>query len=107
MAATPSSYPANVTVDYKERLDRLTTFFRVITVIPIAIVLGLLTSGNFTWRGPQGDVAVQFGGIGILFLPLVLMILFRQKYPRWWYNWNLELTRFSTRVLAGSRSKLR
>ena len=26
------------------------------------------------------------------------MILFRQKYPRWWFDWNLELQRFSSRV---------
>jgi hypothetical protein len=28
------------------------------------------------------------------------MILFRQKYPRWWFDWNLELTRFENRVGA-------
>jgi hypothetical protein len=28
------------------------------------------------------------------------MILFRQKYPRWWYDWNLELMRFSNRIAA-------
>ena len=26
------------------------------------------------------------------------MIVFRQKYPRWWFDWNLELLRFSNRV---------
>ena len=28
------------------------------------------------------------------------MILFRRKYPRWWFNWNRELTRFTFRVSA-------
>jgi hypothetical protein len=32
--------------------------------------------------------------------PVVLMLLFRRKYPGWWFNWNLELTRFGTRVGA-------
>ena len=26
------------------------------------------------------------------------MILFRQKYPRWWFDWNLQLQRFSNRI---------
>ena len=26
------------------------------------------------------------------------MILFRRKYPRWWFDWNLELYRFTKRV---------
>jgi hypothetical protein len=28
------------------------------------------------------------------------MLLFRRKYPRWWYDWNVNLTRFSLRVSA-------
>jgi hypothetical protein len=26
------------------------------------------------------------------------MILFRQKYPRWWFDWNLQLLRFASRI---------
>jgi len=35
---------------------------------------------------------------GLVILPLVLMLLFRQKYPRWWFEWNVALIKFSTRV---------
>jgi len=28
------------------------------------------------------------------------MIVFRQKYPRWWFDWNLNLVRFENRVFA-------
>ena len=28
------------------------------------------------------------------------MILFRGKYPRWWFDWNLELYRFTARISA-------
>jgi hypothetical protein len=28
------------------------------------------------------------------------MIVFRRKYPRWWFDWNLELQRFGSRVAA-------
>ncbi len=37
---------------------------------------------------------------GILWLPTLLMLVFRQKYPRWWFDWNLEFVRFGTRVTA-------
>ena len=35
-----------------------------------------------------------------MFLGPLLMILFRKKYPKWWFDWNLALTRFETRVAA-------
>ncbi len=98
MLATVSPYPVSLSVDYPDRaLNRLTTFFRIFTVIPIAIILGLLTSGTFARQEP-GGVSFQYGGIGLVFLPTVLMLLFRQKYPRWWFDWNVALTSFSYRV---------
>jgi hypothetical protein len=94
--AQPSNYPVTLSVDYPGRdLNRLTTFFRIFTVIPIAIVLALMSGSSFA----TGNTTYQFGsGVGILTLPLVAMILFRKKYPRWWYDWNLQLTRFLARV---------
>jgi hypothetical protein len=84
-------YPATLVVDYPERpLDRVTTFFRVFTVIPIAIILGLVGGGSY------GQAAVG----GVIFVPTALMLLFRLKYPRWWFDWNLALTQFSFRVTA-------
>ncbi|MDA8318572.1 MAG: DUF4389 domain-containing protein [Actinomycetota bacterium] len=84
-------------VDYPERtLNRLTSFFRIFTVIPIAIVLAAV-SGE-TGQG-QGDTRVIIAGAGgLLFFGPLLMLLFRRKYPRWWFDWNLELLRFSNRV---------
>jgi hypothetical protein len=95
-----SDYPVRFDVDYPEDgLDRLTTFFRIFMVIPIAIVIGLLAGGyggDFT--GDSYTVAGSFGGFVVL--PTALLILFRGKYPRWWYDWNLELARFTSRVDA-------
>ena len=34
----------------------------------------------------------------MLFFAPLLMILFQRKYPRWWFDWNLELQRFTNRV---------
>ena len=93
-------YPVNFSVEYPDRaLDRLTTFFRIFTAIPIAILFGTIV-GFSTEYGDAGDTTttVAIGGIGLLFVPTLLMILFREKYPRWWYDWNLNLQRFANRI---------
>jgi hypothetical protein len=97
------SYPLRYSVDYPDRpLNRLTTFFRIFTLIPIAIVLGAVSGGTYNWdTGGPNDAAVTVvasGGI-LVFAPL-LMILFRKKYARWWFDWNHELMRFTQRVYA-------
>jgi len=100
MAGTSTGYPVQLSIDYPDRnLNRLTTFFRIFTVIPIAIIIGLLSSANYGWNG-EGSDSYQYAAAGLVVLPLVLMILFRQKYPKWWFDWNVALTKFSTRVGA-------
>jgi hypothetical protein len=92
-------YPVQFSVDYPDRqLNRLTTAFRVFTVIPIAVVLGALGGFSEAWESGGKTTTVALGGTGLLFGPPLLMILFRQKYPRWWFHWNLELLRFTNRV---------
>jgi hypothetical protein len=92
-------YPLTFSVDYPDRsLDRLSTAFRIFTIIPIAILAATLEGGSFgSGFGTEG-VRYAGGGIGILVIPVLLMLLFRKKYPRWWYDWNLQLTRFSNRI---------
>jgi hypothetical protein len=91
----PLPYPVQFSVDYPDRdLNRLTTFFRIFTVIPIAIIAGLI--GNATVTATNSTVYVSTGALVVF--PTVLMILFRKKYPRWWFDWNLELSRFFNRV---------
>jgi Domain of unknown function (DUF4389) len=93
-------YPLRFDVAYPDRdLDRVTTFFRIFTVIPIAIVLAAVSGGGGGWPSGGGSTTtIAAGGGGLLFVPTLLMILFRQKYPRWWYDWNRELLRFESRV---------
>jgi Domain of unknown function (DUF4389) len=97
-----SDYPAALDVDYPDRpLNRLTTFFRPFTIIPIAIVLATVSGATQvdSGGGTGSDATViAIGAGGVLVAGPLLMILFRQKYPRWWFDWNLELTRFSSRV---------
>jgi len=96
--ATMPPYPVTLTIDYPDKpLNRLTTFFRLFTVIPIAIILGLVSNGSFEWD-TMGSWNFLLSGGGILFLAPLLMVLFRQKYPRWWFDWNVALTKFGMRV---------
>jgi hypothetical protein len=93
-----SAYPVQFNVDFPERpLNRLTSAFRFVLAIPILIVLGLLTGQTWNDGTHSTENTLVIGGVA-LFLPLVLMLLFRQKYPRWWFDWNLNLLRFTNRV---------
>ena len=92
-------YPLTFAVDYPDRdLNRLSTAFRILTIIPIAILAGFLEGGSFATNAGASGARYAAGGIGILVIPVVLMLLFRKKYPRWWYDWNLQLARFSNRI---------
>ena len=94
-----SDYPVQLSVDYPDRkLSRWKTAFRLILAIPIFLLLGLVSGGASRYTGTHGQTTVISLGAGLLVLPPALMVLFRRKYPRWWFDWNLELMRFSTRV---------
>jgi hypothetical protein len=99
--AAAEPYPLTYSVDYPDReLNRLTTFFRLFTVIPVAIVLGAVSGGTYSWDwggANNASTTIAVAG-GFLFLAPLLMILFRKKYPRWWFDWNRELARFTARV---------
>lgn len=103
MAKNDTDYPASLEIDYPNKLDRVSSFFRLVWSIPILIIVSLLTSSGSTWSTNEaGQVATQnsSGIAGALFAATALMILFRQRYPKWWYDFNLELNRFTTRVSA-------
>jgi hypothetical protein len=101
-AGSPSGghgYPLTFSVDYPDReLDRLSTAFRIVWIIPIAILAATVEGGSFGAQAGGQGVRYAGGGIGVLFIPVLLMLLFRKKYPRWWYDWNLQLARFSNRI---------
>jgi uncharacterized protein (TIGR03382 family) len=108
MATQSESYPARLDIDYPEKLERLTTFFRLIWAIPILIVLSVLSATSsstatvVTRTGEMVSKATSTGG-GItagLFGATLLMILFRRRYPRWWFDFAREFTRFGARVCA-------
>ena len=88
------TYPVRLTIDYPERLDRLTTFIRPIMILPIFVILSLIS-------GWVVDAEVGFTSFsGSLFVATALMIVFRQNYPRWWFEFMRELSRFTGRVLS-------
>ena len=95
-------YPVRFSVDYPDReLDRVSSLLRIVWVIPIAIVLAAVSGGvseRYSVNTQETTTSAAAGGI--LFLAPLLMILFRRKYPRWWFDWNRELLRFGARVGA-------
>jgi Domain of unknown function (DUF4389) len=103
-AGAPTGYPVAFSVDYPDRpLNRLTTGFRIFVAIPILIVAATLGGEGSSYYGSAGGEHWAWGGGGaaaVLVLGPLLMILFRQKYPRWWYDWNLEVLRFENRIAA-------
>ena len=107
MVAPQPTYPARLDIDYPDRLDRVSTLFRIFYMIPIAIVLSLVSAAatSTTVIYKSGEVIEKTtstgGGIaGGLFAATALMILFRQRYPRWWFDFVLAFNRFGTRVGA-------
>ncbi len=76
-------YPVNLKIDYPESSDRLTALFRLILVIPIVIILGLISTYA---------EALSFA--------IAMMILFKEKYPKWWFDWNIGITKFAYRITA-------
>jgi|SRR5438270_2252154 len=93
-----TNYPVQFDVDFPTRpLNRVSTAFRIFAAIPILILLSALTSQLSQGNEHRDDITIA---AGILFVPLVLMLVFRQKYPRWWFDWNLNVLRFSNRVTA-------
>lgn len=95
-------YPVTFSVEYPDRkLNRLSTAFRLFAAIPIMVVAALLQSQELIPQPNQAGTLLFIGtvtGSGIIVFPLVLMILSRRKYPHWWYAWNLELLRFTSRI---------
>jgi hypothetical protein len=110
MMNTATEYPARLEIDYPEKLDRLTTFFRILWIIPIAIILGLISGAgetvtNTVILNEAGEIVrttrdTASGLASGLATATALMIIFRQRYPRWWFDFARELTRFEARVGA-------
>jgi len=93
------NYPVSLNIDYSEKSNRLTVFFRLFLAIPILIILALLTSSSYESEQATKEVERVYS-VGIIIIPTLLMIVFRRKYPKWWFDWNLALVKFSLRVAS-------
>ena len=103
MAGDADTYAARLDIDYPDSLDRLTTFFRLIWIIPIAIILSLITASGGTRVVTETGQTIRSTGGGVeggLAIATALMIVFRQRYPRWWFDFVRQLARFGARVAA-------
>jgi Domain of unknown function (DUF4389) len=98
MQPTTAGYPINLDVDFPDRdLNRLTTFFQIFVAIPILVILATVNGGSISFGSNRGGF-IAAGGL-LVVAPL-LMIVFREKYPRWWFDWNLALLGFHNRIAA-------
>ena len=95
-----SDYPVTFSVGYPDRkLNRVSTAFRIFAAIPILIVADFIHGGSWAYHDPgEGAFFLSFFAAGVLFVPVLLMVVFREKYPRWWFDWNLQLMRFGNRI---------
>ncbi len=97
MDEDPAPYPVRLQIDYPEARDRLTTAFRLVLAIPILVIVSLLTG---PWGKPEENGENSITVIGLIAIATALMILFRQRYPRWWFDFQCEMARFTARVTA-------
>jgi Domain of unknown function (DUF4389) len=98
-ASQLQTYPVRFSVDYPDRaLNRTTTALRVVAALPILAVLAAISGGSWQWTRNSGSTSAAVGAGGLLCFGPLLMIVFRKKYPRWWFDFNLELQRFTNRV---------
>jgi hypothetical protein len=96
---TPT-HPVEFDVDYPERqLDRLSTALRPLFAVPILVVLALL-GGPAVAGGDDGGLFLIGLASGLIVVPPLLTIVFREKYPRWWFDFNLAFLRFDNRVMS-------
>jgi hypothetical protein len=92
-------YPVSLAIDYPEGpRNRASVFFRLVVAVPIAVILVLLIGTG--WHSAGVNRGIGYATAGFVIAPTLVMILFRQKYPRWWFDWNLNLNRFLFRVSA-------
>ena len=98
MGGGGSDYPVQLSVDYQASRNRLSVLLRIILAIPILVVSAFI-GGYFDTGSPElNEALLPISVGGILFIGPLLMIVFRKKYPRWWFDWNLELSRFTARI---------
>ena len=105
MEQRTDAYPARLEIDYPESLDRFSTLLRILFLIPISLIFYLMPVApmfvvHAVVEGSLDENSAGIFALGAFFLPLILMLLFRRKYPRWWFDFLLELARFSYRVTA-------
>ena len=76
-------YPINLKIEYSEKSNKSTALFRLVLIIPIILILALISSYAEA-----------------LSIAVALMIICKEKYPKWWFDWNVGITKFTYRIAA-------
>ncbi|MEY2464128.1 MAG: hypothetical protein QOH64_2266 [Acidimicrobiaceae bacterium] len=101
METMTPNHPVGFDVEYPDRpLDRVSSFFRLLFAVPILVVLAAIGGPAFGAGSDSGGLFFIGLASGLLVIPPLLMIVIREKYPRWWFDFNLAFLRFDNRVIG-------
>src|SRR3990170_8073621 len=105
-APGPTAYPARFEADYIEPLSRLSTFFRLILMIPLAAVVAILGGGGFFDFGDVGaddaERGFQFsvGALGSLIIVHWIAVVLRRRPVTWLFEAIVAIQRFALRAAS-------
>ena len=101
MQSNKLNNPIDLDIEFPDgQRNRASVVFRPLLAIPILVVLAAL--GGPALGGARGGGGLFFIGLasGLVVVPPLLTIVFRKKYPRWWFDFNLAFLRFDNRVIG-------
>jgi hypothetical protein len=97
MIAEPS-YPVSFEAEYPEQLGRLSSAFRIILYIPVAIFLALVGGQAFSYSDFGDVTSITLAGGGGIVLAIWAAVLVRQYIPHWLFDFQVALMRFQARA---------
>jgi hypothetical protein len=97
----PTGYPADVQVDYPERLSRGLVLVKWwLLAVPHYLVVSAMIGGAVTLGGDNNNNATTVPLLGVLVLIAGVALLFTARYPRRMFDFILGINRWAYRVLA-------
>jgi hypothetical protein len=96
--APVGGYPVTFEAEYPEQLARLSSAFRIILFIPVAIFLALVGGQAFNYSDFGDATTISLSGGGGIVLAIWAAVLVRQYIPNWLFDFQVALIRFQARA---------
>ncbi len=93
-----TSYPVRFEAEYPEQLGRLSSAFRIILYIPVAIFLALVGGQAFSYSDFGDATTTSVAGGGGIILAIWATVIVRQYVPHWLFDFQVALMRFQARA---------